>query len=317
MKLFWRLSVMTIMSLTLFTAKICGAEQFRIGTWKTAETIQPYFYQSFLPVGSICHITAFTNPMDQKTALLAGKLDMCGVSLPYAIYSASLGQPVVVVASMYSKGSALVIKKGISVRRISDLKGKKIGYSPGTMEEVLLKEALKRHKLIPEKNVRLVRVDFFEMGNALAKGNIDAFLSGEPFPTLAVRNGYGHVLSYPYYDDSIGAINTVLIVTRQTLKQHPERVMALVKAHALATRYLTTHPDEWFQKAASFGIALGAVRKSASNIELTWEIDPDFIESAKALGARMMALKLIDRQPNYERLFDLTCMKRVKQELVK
>jgi NitT/TauT family transport system substrate-binding protein len=315
MKYFWNIT--GFLCLVFFAAGISRAEPFRIGTWKTAQTIQPYFYQSFLPVGTICDVTAFTNPADQKTALLAGKLDMCGVTLPYAIYCASIGQPVVVVASLCNKASALVIRKGVPVRRISDLKGKRIGYPPGTMDEMLLREALKRHKLIPGKNVHLIRVDFFEMGNALAKGSIDAFLSGEPFPTLAVRNGYGRILSYPYYDDSIGTINTALMVTRQSLKQHPERVMALVKAHALATRYLTTHPDEWFQKAASFGVALGVVRKSASNIELTWEIDPDFIESAKALGARMMALKLIDRQPNYEKLFDLTCMKHVKRELVK
>ena len=43
----------------------------------------------------------------------------------------------------------------------------------------------------------LVRIDFFDMGTALARGSIDGFLSGEPFPTIAVTEGYGRILSYP------------------------------------------------------------------------------------------------------------------------
>jgi hypothetical protein len=146
------------------------AEQFRVGTWKTAQTIQPFFYQEFLAKGDTVTVFPFTNPADQKTALLAGSLDMTGTTLAHAIQSAVMGQPVVVVAALCNKCSALVVRKDGPVHQVADLKGLKIGYVPGTMHEILLRELLTRNGLSPMTDVTLVRVDFFDMGTALEHG---------------------------------------------------------------------------------------------------------------------------------------------------
>jgi len=156
-------------------------------------------------------------------ALLAGSLDMCGTTLAHAIYSASRGQPVVVVAALCNKCSALVVRRENHIRNPRDLAGKKIGYVPGTMHEVLLREILTKNGLSPERDVHLVRVDFFDMGIALARGEIDAFLSGEPFPTMAVVKGFGRILSYPYFGGTIGTINAGMLVRRNTIQADAAR----------------------------------------------------------------------------------------------
>jgi NitT/TauT family transport system substrate-binding protein len=289
------------------------AKEIRLGTWKTAQTIQPFFYGKFLPPSKKSTVFFFTNPADQKTALLAGSLEMCGTTLAHAIHSASRGQPVVLVAALCNKCSALVVRKKGPVKLIRDLKGKRIGYVPGTMHEILLRETLTRNGLSPDKDVRLTRVDFFDMGMALARGGIDAFLSGEPFPTLSVHEGYGEILSYPYYGESIGTINAGMLVTRKTIADDPDLVYELVLAHGRATRYLRLHPEEWLKKASTFGTPLAILEKAASNMELAWEMDPSFVQKTRALGERMQALGVIERQPNYERLFDLTFVDRIKK----
>lgn len=291
------------------------ARSVKIGTWKTAQTIQPFFYDRFLPKSLTPRIYTFTNPADQKAALLAGSLDMCGTTLAHAIHAAAQRQPVVLVAALCNKCSALVVRKKSDIFSITDLAGKKIGYVPGTMHEILLRETLTQHGLSPDRDVVLVRVDFFDMGLALARGGIDAFLSGEPFPTLARSEGYGRILEYPYYDDTIGTINAGMLVKRQTIDQEPELVAALVKAHARSTVYLNANTDRWLQKAATFGIALPILRKAASNIELTWQLDADFIAKTRALGKRMQALGMIDRQPDYDSLFDLSFVQKVQSAL--
>ena len=288
-----------------------AAKEIKVGTWKTAQTIQPFFYEKFLPSGQKNTVFSFTNPADQKVALLAGSLDMCGTTLAHAIHSASQGQPVVLVAALCNKCSALVVKIGGSVKTITDLKGKKIGYVPGTMHEILLRETLIRNGLSPEKDVRLTRVDFFDMGMALARGGIDAFLSGEPFPTLAVHQGYGKVISYPYYGESIGTINAGMLVKRKTVEENPELVYQLVLAHARTTQYLQSHEDKWLKKASTFGTPLEVLWKAVSNMELAWEMDESFIKKTKTLGERMQALGVIAKQPNYEKLFDLSFVTKV------
>jgi NitT/TauT family transport system substrate-binding protein len=316
---FMRPSVWTCCSFVVLVLLSFGgvspADEIRVGTWKTPQTIQPFFYAQFMPADTDLRVFAFTNPADQKTALLAGSLDMCGTTLAHAIYSAVLGQPVVVVAALCNKSSALVVQKGGPIQGVADLKGKKIGYVPGTMHEILLRETLTRHGLTPETDVQLTRVDFFDMGLALARGGIDAFLSGEPFPALAVREGYGRILAYPYFDESVGTINAAMLVTRKAIAENPERVAELVKAHALATQYLLKNPDRWLEKAAGFGTERAVLDAAAPNMELAWEMDPAFVARARALGDRMQALKLIDRQPDYDTLFNLSFVQRVRQAM--
>jgi NitT/TauT family transport system substrate-binding protein len=295
----------------LFGSTALQAEDFRVGTWKTAQTIQPFFYQDFLGKGDTARVFAFTNPADQKTALLAGSLDMTGTTLAHAIQSAVMGQPVVVVAALCNKCSALVVRKDGPVQEIIELKGKKIGYVPGTMHEILLREALIRNGLSPVSDVILVRVDFFDMGTALAKGSIDAFLSGEPFPTMAVAQGYGRILSYPYYGESVGTINAGLLVTRDMIAKDPGAVQRLVTAHAQATEALNRDRKRWLDRAETFGTPRTILEQAAANMELAWSMDESFVNRAKALGERMQALGVIDHQPDYDQLFDLHFVRQV------
>ena len=299
----------------LMAPGVARTQEVTVGTWKTAQTIQPFFYQDFFPAGRPVKVFSFTNPADQKVALLAGSLQMCGTTLAHAIHSASRGEPVVVVASLCNKCSALVVRKGGPVKTVKDLAGRRIAYVPGTMHEILLRETLTRNGLSPEKDVRLLRVDFFDMGLALARGSVDAFLSGEPFPTLAVVEGYGEVLSYPYYGESIGTINAGMLVRRETIEKDPDLVYQLVLAHAQATKYLKEHPDEWLKRASQFGTRLEVLRKAAGNMELAWEMDRAFVAKARALGQRMKSLGVIDRQPDYQTLFDLSFVERAKKNL--
>lgn len=305
------LALLFLMLMLLFGTPAAAASELRVGTWKTAQTIQPFFYSRFLPDGVKVEVRAFTNPADQKTALLAGSLVMTGTTLAHAIHSASQGQPIVIVAALCNRASALVVGTNSGIESERDLKGKTIGYVPGTMHEILLRETLQRNGLSPAADVKLIRVDFFDMGLALARGNIDAFLSGEPFPSLAVDQGYGRILSYPYFEDSVGTINAALIVTRSTIETSPALVQQLVQAQAAATDWLNGHPQEWLQAAAEFGTARHILEMAAPNIELTWKMDEDFIRQTKTLGQHMQSLGIIDRQPDYDKLFDLSFVDQV------
>ncbi|WP_321366500.1 ABC transporter substrate-binding protein [uncultured Desulfuromusa sp.] len=308
-----------ILLVLLFTGFIfsppLAAESIRVGTWKTAQTIQPFFYRQFLPEEVQVEISSFTNPADQKTALLAGSLQMTGTTLAHAIYSAVQGQPVVIVAALCNKCSALVVGKNSDIHSEKDLKGKTIGYVPGTMHEILLRETLTRNGISPETDVKLVRIDFFDMGTALGRGNIDAFLSGEPFPTLAVKKGYGRILSYPYYDDSVGTINAGMLVTQSMIDKNPELVSQLVQAHAKATVYLSNHQSEWLKAAANFGTPLNILQSAAPNMELGWDMNEAFIRQVKTLGQRMQALGIIPVQPDYDKLLNLSFVRQVRSKM--
>lgn len=289
-------------------ARAEGDTPARVGTWKTAQTIQPFLYAGLaaerLPARGV-EVLSFTNPGDQKAALLAGSLDMTGTTLALAVQAAARGEPVRLVAALCEKCSALVVRKGGGVTSVAGLRGGRVGYVPGTMHEILLREALTRAGLVPGRDVTLMRVDFFDMGIALAKGDIDAFLSGEPLPTQAVLQGYGEILAYPYFDDAIGPINAGLIVRADTADTRPDLVTALVAAHARATERLRADRNLWLAEAATrFGTDRAVLDAAAPNMELAWGMDDAFVRRLAVLGARMKELGMIDREPDYATLVD-------------
>ena len=285
-----------------------AAEVWHVGTWKTAQTIQPFLYEKYATPanpGLQVEVRPFTNPADQKSALLAGSLDMTGTTLALAIQAASRGEPVWLVAALGNKCSALVVAKDGPIKNTADLRGKRIAYVPGTMHEILLREVLHREGINPDKDVTLMRINFFDMGTALAKGNVDAFLSGEPFPTQAVMQGYGRILAYPYYGDSIGTINSGMLMREDFIQVHPEQALRMVAAHKAATEALTADRKLWLDTAANlFGVDRNLLQASADNIELAWDMDDVFMRRLAALGARMKELGIIKQEPDYNKLVD-------------
>lgn len=298
------------------TAKAANEKiDMNVGTWKTAQTIQPFIYDEFKDDKDKLEVKPFTNPGDMKTALLSGDLDFTGTTWVTAIMAASKGEPIKVVASMTEKCSALVVGKDSNINDIKDLKGKTIAYVPGTMHHILLLEVLDKAGLDPNSDVTLKKIDFFDMGQALASGSIDAFCSGEPYPSIAMTDGYGKVLVYPYYDDSIGYINAAMITTEDEIKENPEKVQEMVNMHVESTKYLMNHKEEWIDKAVEFGTDKKYISKSTENIDLTYDITDQTIKQVKNLAERMKEQKIIDNVPDIDKMFDLTFLEKAKEEI--
>lgn len=314
------LVVVLCMALALGLAGCGGNEETAsinadVGTWKTAQTIQPFFYQEYLSAGDVVNVVPFTNPGDMKTALLAGSLDMCGTTIVTAIMAASRGEPVVIVSGLSNKCSAFVVAKDSDIKTVADLKGKKIAYVPGTMHHLLLLEALNSGGLNAEKDVELVRIDFFDMGQALAQGTVDAFYSGEPYPSIAVARGYGRILLYPDDNEGFGIINSAMMTTRDVIEKKPEVIQRLVTAHVKATEHLNQEKEAWFNKASEFGTGREIFDVAAENIELFWNIDDHYINSVNNLAQRMFEQRLISQVPDVKAMFDLSFIKNAEKEL--
>jgi len=298
----------------------CGAKKedvninVKVGTWKTAQTISPFFYQDYLEADDKIEVMPFTNPGDMKTALLAGSLDMTGTTIVTAITAASKGEPVVIVSVLSNKCSALVVGKDSDIQKVADLKGKKIAYVPGTMHHLLLLEALTKAGLDPEKDVELLRIDFFDMGQALAQGTVDAFYSGEPYPSMAIADGYGRILLYPDDKEGFGIINSAMMTTKDEIKNNPEVIQKLVTAHVKATDHLNQDRDAWLEKAAEFGTDRKILDVAADNIQLFWDIDENYINSVKNLAQRMKEQGLITEVPDIDAMFDLSFIEKAKKE---
>ena len=277
---------------------------FSVGSWKATQTIQPWAYSEVCPVGSIIDVKGFANSTEMKNAVLSGSLDMGGQSLPTIISSAVAGEPLVMVSSLCDHCSALVVHKDAGITKAADLKGKRIGYPRLSIHHFLLVAYLTKNGLTT-KDVNLVPVEYFDSNTALASRSVDAYCSGEPFPTQSVDTGVGTILAYPYVEEAIGGINAGLLVSRKLLESDPAKVQTMVTAHARATQMLLANEEKWLALGAKItGKPVELWKKIRPNIGITWDMDEAWLKHVKNLGNMMLEEKMIKQLPDYDKMID-------------
>jgi NitT/TauT family transport system substrate-binding protein len=139
------------------------------------------------------------------------------------------------------------------------------------------------------------------MPAALARGDIDAYVGAEPGPGISLANGTGRLVEYPY-STPIGSLNMILSASEKMIKEDPDRLRMIVEMHKKATDYAMAHPDEMIQVAMQkLGQQRASIEMAVPNVELTWKIDGDFIQRAKAYSQLMVEKKQVRQAPDMSR----------------
>ena len=260
----------------------------------------PRFYARFLPPDLTVETLAFNNSTEIKTAVVTGSVDFAVTGITAALQGASRGEPFRVLAAAADGASAIVAHNDSRIDKVEELAGKRIGYVPGSAQDILLRLSLRQRGLSVEKDVKLVKVGFGDMPNALERGDIDAFSGAETGPSVALLRGRSRTVQKPY-DTPMGKINIVFGTSQALLDRDPELCRTLVLTHARATNHLEQNPGEWARATTkAWGAKLGAVELAIKNIDLRWAMDPAYVEQARVLGSELERLRQIKRQPRYE-----------------
>ncbi len=115
------------------------------------------------------------DPNDPPKLVAAGKLDLAISYQPQLHIQVDQGLPVVRVGTLVSVPlNSLVVLKNGPIRTISDLKGKKVGFSVGGFEEALLSGMLQKYNL-NMSDVDLVNINFSLSPSLIAK-KVDAVI---------------------------------------------------------------------------------------------------------------------------------------------
>ena len=132
---------------------------------------------------------------EEMTGFAAGGLDVGYVGeAPATMAVANRMANVVVLAQVNTEGSAIVVKRNSSIKKVSDLAGKTVAV-PGhaQVQDFLLRKALVQHK-VDMKLVNIIVLKPPEMIGALKTSQIDAFIAWEPYIAKACNMGIGRTL---------------------------------------------------------------------------------------------------------------------------
>ena len=197
----------------------------------------------FRDEGLAVELIAPADPNDPPKLVAAGKADLAISYQPQLHIQVAQGLPLQRIATLIATplASLVVLDKG-PVRTIADLKGRKIGYSVGGFEEVLLATMLENHK-IAATDVTLINVNF-ALSPALLSGHVDAVIGAFrnfELNQLAIEGSPGRAFfpeeeGVPPYDE--------LIVVAAHERAGDKRLRRLVDALERATMWIINHPEE-------------------------------------------------------------------------
>ncbi|MBB53667.1 MAG: ABC transporter ATP-binding protein [Magnetovibrio sp.] len=197
----------------------------------------------FADQGLEVEVIAPADPSDPPKLVAAGKADLAISYQPQIHLQVAEGLPLIRVGTLVSTplNCLLVLKDG-PIRKISDLKGKKVGFSVAGVEEALLTAILGKHGLVMS-DIELVNVNW-SLSPSLMSKQVDAVLGAYrnfelnqmEIEQVPGRCFYVEEEGVPTYDELIYIANTELM--------DKAKIRRFLRATELATQYIVNHPEE-------------------------------------------------------------------------
>ncbi|MBK3745677.1 ABC transporter substrate-binding protein, partial [Paraburkholderia aspalathi] len=168
------------------------------------------------------------------------------------------GLPIIRVGTLIdSPLNCLAVRDDGSVKTISDLKGKKVGYSVAGIEEVVLATILARHGMTIS-DIEMINVNF-SLAPALMSKQVDAVIGAYrnvELNQMEIEGVKGKCFfieeqGVPVYDELVYVANS------NTLdKTEKDKISRFLAATEKAAQFIVNRPDEAFQLFASYSSEL-------------------------------------------------------------
>jgi putative hydroxymethylpyrimidine transport system substrate-binding protein len=197
-----------------------------------------YFERAGLDV----ELIAPADPSAPPKLVAAGQADVAISYQPDMMLNLKEGLPLVRFGTLVETPlNSLVVLKDGPVKTLSDLKGKRVGYSVAGFEDVYVAVLLKSVGLEPS-DVTLISVNFNLTGSLLA-GQVDAVIGAFrnfELTQLALEGAEGFAF-FPE-ENGVPPYDELIYVTHAEKKDDP-RLGRFLAAIEDATIFLTNHPD--------------------------------------------------------------------------
>lgn len=240
-------------------------------------------------------LVQFQNGPAMVQALLAGQLDVAHLGIGPAMVARGKGAPIKVVAGSIVEQIAVVALPDLAAAfdaggpedafaRFEAAHGRKpviATFPVGSVPETVFQYWVQKRLGLPADAADVIYQGAAQVQQALLTGAVDGAAILEPVVTLTLSKVDGAVVVARGSELFPGQPGAVLAVREDLIARAPEKVAALVAAHARATQKLRDTPDETADAVGKYvgggrmpkAVVLTALRNSAAS----FRADPDAI----------------------------------------
>jgi NitT/TauT family transport system substrate-binding protein len=188
-------------------------------------------------------------------ALIGNQIDAAAVLVTIEGMNADIKKPgVAMYISLNSQNRTyqmeqFVVRKGLTVSTLADLKGKKLMSAPGPANVTMAKAALAAVGL-KEGDYTLDQLDMAQHVNAITAGTFDAGFTLEPQASTMRKLGVastleaGLIAKYVLGDPEANAFVAGCVVSSDFVKNRPDVAKRFTAAWAQAVAFITEKPEE-------------------------------------------------------------------------
>lgn len=208
----------------------------------------------------------FENQQDSSRAVLRGSLDATFTSLWDVMQIAPTNdKPAVVMITNISHGSDGIVVQG-NLKSVKDLKGKRVAAKLGTVNHLILLEALKLHQIKPE-DVQIEDVSNEIAVELMQKGRLDAAVLWQPLLGETAKQIKGNIVFTTQELDSL--VIDALMTRSSALESKKAELTQFISAWFDTMHAVETKPDQVFetvgkqlkQDAKAFGQDYAGLKK--------------------------------------------------------
>ncbi|MEI7464517.1 MAG: ABC transporter substrate-binding protein [Burkholderiales bacterium] len=212
-------------------------------------------------------LQVFTDPALIPAAIASGAVDGGMLTYDQVVGQVAAGRPQKVVMPIdYSNGGdAIVADK--SITKITDFKGKKVGFNPLSPSDFLLSYALKVNGLT-DKDITAVNMTPESVPAAMASGQLQIGVTYEPSLSQIVSQGGGNKFKVVYSSkDAPGLIADVLVFDEKVIKAKPSEISGVIKAYLDGMAYMKAKPDDAAKIIGKFmGVSAKEVKEQLTGV---------------------------------------------------
>lgn len=221
----------------------------------------------------------------------------------------------------YSTGVDAIISD-YSIKNASDVKGRRVAYEKGTLEEFLLASVLGKYTLSVD-DVVSINASPEEAVKKLIAGEVDAAVTYEPYLSGALKDSRFHTIYSTKEDPSM--ISDVLMSSEKFVNDNPEVIRKILIAYFKARTYMDTNPDESRAIIAKeLGIEANEIENQLKGVSIrtlaenkkafeSGESDASYYLRLDAVGKFLARIKNISNRINTDTLIDPSFVRSLDQ----
>jgi sulfonate transport system substrate-binding protein len=205
--------------------------------------------QEFAPEGITIKWVFSAGSNKANEYISSNSADFASTAGAAALLARTNGVPLKTVY-VYSKPewTALVVPKGSAIKKVEDLKGKKIAVTRGTDPFFFLLRSLEQAGL-SQADVEIVNLQHADGRLALQRGNVDAWAGLDPHMAAAELQD-GATLLYRNIDfNTFGTLNA----REEFVQKYPEYAKRVIAQYERARKWILEHPDDAARLLAEAG----------------------------------------------------------------